>query len=41
MKYEEIEKQIGLRLKEVEKITKERAEKENILREQIDKKYRS
>jgi len=40
MKYEEIEKQIGLRLEEVEKITKERAEKENILREQIDKKYK-
>jgi len=40
MKYEEIEKQIGLRLEEVEKITKERVKKENILREQIDKKYK-
>ena len=37
MKYEEIEKQIGLRLEEVEKITKERAEKENILLKGLSK----
>ena len=38
MKYDEIKKQIGLRLEEVEKITKEKAEKEAVLREQIDEK---
>ncbi len=40
MKYEEIKKQIGLRLEEVEKITKEKTEKEAILREQIDEKLK-
>ena len=38
MKYKEIEKQITLRFAEIEKITKERAKKENTLRKQIDKK---
>jgi len=38
MKYEEIKEKIGLRLEEVEKITKEKNEKEAILREQIDEK---
>ena len=38
MKYKEIEKQITLRFAEIEKITKERLKKENILRKQIDKK---
>ena len=38
MKYEEIERQVSLRFAEIEKITKERAKKENTLRKQIDKK---
>ena len=38
MKYKEIEKQVSLRFAEIEKITKERAKKENTLRKQIDKK---
>ncbi len=38
MKYEEIERQVSLRFAEIEKITKEKAKKENTLRKQIDKK---
>ena len=38
MKYVEIERQVSLRCAEIEKITKERAKKENTLRKQIDKK---
>ena len=40
MKYEEIERQVSLRFAEIEKITKERLKKENILRKQIDKKLK-
>lgn len=40
MKYEQIKEQIGLRLEEVKKITKEKAQKEAILRKQIDKKLK-
>ena len=38
MKYEEIERQVSLRFAEIEKITKERAKKENTLRKHIDNK---
>tara|TARA_R100000655_G_scaffold80611_1_gene120039 strand:+ start:386 stop:664 length:279 start_codon:yes stop_codon:yes gene_type:complete len=38
MKFKEIERQVALKFEEIEKLTKERSEKANILRKQIDRK---
>ena len=40
MKFKEIERQIALKFEEIEKLTKEKSEKGNILREQINKKLK-
>ena len=38
MKFKEIERKIALKFEEIEKLTKERSKKGNMLRQQIDKK---